>query len=168
MKKLITLLAFLTACSLNIQAQELSEKEYREQYRRTLDSIRVLTNEADSICGAIRSAWSEGIHDNTYKGEKVKDFSEAVYLAQLALWAQRTSIGLQNTTNKIYIKKLNRYPSSMKQAFDEILELGIKADELCRMADSPEGSYNSYSNGSRDLYNEIRKKLYELEMRYTD
>lgn len=168
MKKLLILLAFIMACNVNIQAQELSEKEYREQYRQTLDSIRVFVTKADIYCSGICNAWNEGIHNNTYKGKKVKDFNEAVTLAQtdmVSLWVKLIS---KSVKIQKYIKQLNKYPESMQPAFDEILELGIKSDELCRMALEPDGSYNSYSSKSKDLYNEIRKKLYELEMRYTD
>lgn len=119
----------------------------------------------------LTNIWHDAIYKDTYKGKRCDDWNEAVnsYLAERNesyFYSTVYKAGVADI--KVQIKALNKFPPSLEKAFDELLDLGILIDEFYMKVDSPDGSYNLVSEQTRDLYTRIKRKLYELEMRYTD
>lgn len=164
--------------SLDIQDKNkvLTEQEFRDLYSEVLSDIDFFVYRTELYCSKIRDIWYSAIHNDnyTYNGNKVKDFNEALSL----YFNERYSDDYERTRYKLYmsdasaikstIKSMNKFPSQCEAAFNELIQLGIMVEEFSDYAISPSGSYNSYSEESKSLYKQIRRKLYELEMKYTD
>lgn len=164
--------------SLDIQDKNkvLTEQEFRDLYSEVLSDIDFFVNRTELYCSKIRDIWYSAIHNDnyTYNGNKVKDFNEALSL----YFNERYSDDYEWTKYKLYrsdasaikstIKSMNKFPTQCEAAFNELIQLGIMVEEFSDYAISPSGSYNSYSEESKSLYKQIRRKLYELEMKYTD
>lgn len=164
--------------SLDIQDKNkvLTEQEFRDLYSEVLSDIDLFVNRTESYCSTISDIWYSAIHNDnyTYNGNKVKDFNEALSL----YFIERYSDDYEWTKYKLYvsdasaikstIKSMNKFPTQCEVAFNELIQLGIMVDEFSDYAISPSGSYKSYSEDSKSLYKQIRRKLYELEMKYTD
>lgn len=164
--------------SLDIQDKNkvLTEQEFRDLYSEVLSDIDFFVYRTELYCSKIRDIWYSAIHNDnyTYNGNKVKDFNEALSL----YFNERYSDDYERTRYKLYmsdasaikstIKSMNKFPSQCEAAFNELIQLGIMVEEFSDYAISPSGSYNSYSEESKSLYKQIRRKLYELEMKCTD
>ena len=100
----------------------------------------------------------------------MEDFNEALskYFEDRRATSDYWRYLSQQEIIKSEIKSLNKYPKDLEIAFNEMLDLGIMIDEFFNAVIDPDGSYNSYTAYTRDLEQKIRRKLYELEMRYTD
>ena len=151
----------------------LTEKEFRIEYRNVLKQIELFTYKSNKYCSNIRDIWHSAIFDDYYKynGKTVKDFNEALSLYdadRLKNEDYRNYIIFSADKIKNTIKAINQYPPQYENAFNELLQLGILAEELYDCATTPTGSYNSYSTTTTELYKQIKRKLYELEMKYTD
>lgn len=164
--------------SLDIQDKNkvLTEQEFRDLYSEVLSDIDLFVNRTESYCSTISDIWYSAIHNDnyTYNGNKVKDFNEALSL----YFIERYSDDYEWTKYKLYvsdastikstIKSMNKFPTQCEVAFNELIQLGIMVDEFSDYAISPSGSYKSYSEDYKSIYKQIRRKLYELEMKYTD
>lgn len=62
--------------------------------------------------------------------------------------------------------QLNDYPSSCKDAYNELVSIYADADELFRFADEPRGSLSTYSTKTTDLYQKIEKSLKEFKIKH--
>lgn len=164
--------------SLDIQDKNkvLTEQEFRDLYSEVLSDIDLFVNRTESYCSTISDIWYSAIHNDnyTYNGNKVKDFNEALSLyfkerySDDYEWTRYKSYRSDASAIKSTIKSMNKFPTQYEVAFNELIQLGIMVDEFSDYAISPSGSYNSYSEESKSLYKQIRRKLYELEMKYTD
>lgn len=155
-----------------IEKRILTEEEFRAEYRKILLDLELFSLKSDMYCCKICDIWNGAIYDDNYKynGKYVKDFNEAIELYQLDRLKEDTYYEYKKYSEEIKkaIKSINKHPQQCQIAFDELLQLGILADELYNYAISPSGSYKSYSTETKELYKQIRRKLYELEMKYTD
>lgn len=143
---------------------------YKANYLKVLEDIRYFVSRSVGYRDDITNVWHEAIHDGKYKGKWVKDFDTALskHFAERResrLYQSYLSMGGEV---KGWIKSLNKYPPHLEQAFEGMLELGMMVDEFYECVVSPDGSYKSYSESTRELYSKIKRQLYELEMRYTD
>ncbi len=155
-----------------------TEAQYKDRYKSALDFISAVARLSKSYIIEIRSVWigaiKETVNNNkyVYHGKRCKDFNEAI-AAYFEEWRNLDFGSLEDYEElpgrvKEQIKSLNKYPYSLRDAFEGILELGMMVDELCSYTIHPTGSYESYYQTTDDLILNIDRKLYELEMRYTD
>lgn len=155
-----------------------TEAQYRDRYKSALDLISNVAKLSQYYIADIRSIWIDVIEETVYNnkyvyhGKKCKDFNEAlsVYFEE---WRNSDYGSLEDYEKlpdriKEQIKSLNQYPYSLRDAFEGILELGMMINELCSYVIRPTGSYESYYKTTDELIFTINRKLYELEIRYTD
>lgn len=189
MKRLFLFAALVVCMAGTLHAQEAkddsveplqieTETQYRDRYKSALDLISNVVKLSQYYIADIRSVWIDVIEETVYNnkyvyhGKKCKDFNEAlsVYFEE---WRNSDYGSLEDYEKlldrlKDRIKSLRNYPQSLRDAFEGILELGMMIDELCSCVINPNGSYNNYSKTTDELILTINRKLYELEIRYTD
>lgn len=180
MKKIILILVSLYCTLHNISATEkidtldvpieITDSTYKAQYKNVIDDLSSFVSQTSIYRGEITNAWHDGIYKKKYNGKYVKDFNEALskYYDDRRATSDYWRYLRQQGIIKSEIKSLNKYPKDLEIAFNEMLNLGIMIDEYFNAVIDPDGSYNSYTAYTRDLEQKIRRKLYELEMRYTD
>lgn len=180
MKKIILFICSICCTMYNISATEkadtvkvsveISDSTYRAQYKNVIYDLSSFVSQTSIYRGEITNAWHDGIYNKKYNGKYVKDFNEALskYYEDRRATTSYWRYLRQQEVVKSEIKSLNKYPKSLEIAFNEILDLGIMIDEYFNAVIDPDGSYNSYTAYTRDLEQKIKRKLYELEMRYTD
>lgn len=169
MKRSIAFIILAMTCIVT-NAQEMTDSLYRAQYKFALSQISPIASQIAGYRDELENVWHEAIYENTYKGEPCDDFNKAVnsYLAERneSFFYFVYLVGVEDV--KKQIKKLNNYPPSYEKAFDELIDLGIMIDEFHKKVANPDGSYNEFCDETKDIYTRINRKLYELEMRYTD
>lgn len=149
---------------------EITDSTYKARYKNVIDDLTLFVSQTSIYRGEISNAWHNGIYEKKYNGKNVKDFNEALskYFEDRRATSDYWRYLSQQKIIKSEIKSLNKYPKDLEIAFNEMLDLGIMIDEFFNAVIDPGGSYNSYTAYTRDLEQKIRRKLYELEMRYTD
>ena len=169
MRKLVVLIISLSSFAIST-AQEMTDSLYRAQYKYILTKISDIVSQTATYRNELDNVWNEAIYNHTYNGKRCDDFNEAVssYLTERNLSFEYALYSIEVDKIKDQIKKLNKYTPSQKEAFDELIDLGIMVNEFHIKVDSPSGSYKDYSNETTDIYTEINRKLYELEIRYTN
>ncbi len=143
---------------------------YKANYLKVLGDIEYFVSRSASYRDEITNVWHEAIYNGKYKGKWVKDFDTALskhFAERRESWLYQSYLSMGGEV-KGWIKSLNKYPPHLEDAFEGMLELGIMVDEFFGAVVSPDGSYNSYSESTRNLYSKIKRQMYELEMRYTD
>ena len=100
--------------------------------------------------------------------EKEADLSEAIALHYCDTWRTDTYKRLKQKKDSIeaIMPQLNDYPSSCKDAYNELVSIYADADELFRFADEPRGSLSTYSTKTTDLYQKIEKSLKEFKIKH--
>lgn len=189
MKRLLLSAALVVCMAGTLHAQETkddsveplqveTEAQYRDRYKSALDLISNVVKLSQYYIADIKSMWidviEETVYNNTYayRDRECKDFSEALN-TYLEDWRDSDLVAFRDYEKlparlKDRIKSLRNYPQSLRDAFEGILELGMMINELCSYVIRPTGSYESYYKTTDELILTINRKLYELEIRYTD
>ena len=147
-----------------------SAEDYNRNYKLSLLEIEMGTLQAMLFIGDACSAWSDAIYNNEYKGRYVKDFHDALSLYRKDREYDKYWDEFVNSKEKIKprIKSLNQYsPYFNKEAFEGLVKVSALYNEYYDYALSPSGSYNDYSEKTKELEKSIKRLLYELEVRYT-
>lgn len=112
--------------------------------------------------------WRKVIYDHEYNGEYCTDFNEALAKHQEFIITTDTYKRLKQKKDSIeaIMPQLNDYPSSCKDAYNELVSIYADADELFRFADEPRGSLSTYSTKTTDLYQKIEKSLKEFKIKH--
>lgn len=173
-KSTVSSIVLMIACLGSVKAQnaiEMTDSLYRAKYEYALSQITPMVSQIAMYRDELTNIWHNAIIEGTYKGERCDDWNKAVnsYLTERNesyFYSKIYKAGIADI--KTQIKALNKYPAHLEKAFNELLDLGILIDEFYMKVDNPDGSYNLLSEETRDLYTRIKRKLYELEMRYTD
>ena len=112
--------------------------------------------------------WRKVIYDHEYNGEYCTDFNEALAKHQEFIITTDTYKRLKQKKDSIeaIMPQLNDYPSSCKDAYNELVSIYADTDELFRFADEPRGSLSTYSTKTTDLYQKIEKSLKEFKIKH--
>ena len=110
----------------------------------------------------------KSIYDHEYNGEYCTDFNEALAKHQEFIITTDTYKRLKQKRDSIeaIMPQLNDYPSSCKDAYNELVSIYADTDELFRFADEPRGSLSTYSTKTTDLYQKIEKSLKEFKIKH--
>ena len=100
--------------------------------------------------------------------EYCTDFNEALAKHQEFIITTDTYKRLKQKRDSIeaIMPQLNDYPSSCKDAYNELVSIYADTDELFRFADEPRGSLSTYSTKTTDLYQKIEKSLKEFKIKH--
>lgn len=161
MKKLliICIVALLSSCN---------NGKYQETLDKTIDYMDKITNTSAAISGTYIEVWRTAIYDNLYQESYCSDFNEA--LAKHKTFIQGTEsykelINRKKTADSLMVV-LRNYPSSYKEAFDEIVSIYADVDEVYKNAMSPDGSLSSFSEKATKNYDNTTKRIKAFKIKY--
>lgn len=145
-----------------------SEKEYIAKLSNTASMIEKEADLSEAIALHYCDTWRKVIYDHEYNGEYCTDFNEALAKHQEFIITTDTYKRLKQKRDSIeaIMPQLNDYPSSCKDAYNELVSIYADADELFRFADDPRGSLSTYSTKTTDLYQKIEKSLKEFKIKH--
>ena len=137
-----------------------SEKEYIAKLSNTASMIEKEADLSEAIALHYCDTWRKVIYDH--------DFNEALAKHQEFIITTDTYKRLKQKKDSIeaIMPQLNDYPSSCKDAYNELVSIYADADELFRFADEPRGSLSTYSTKTTDLYQKIEKSLKEFKIKH--
>lgn len=143
-----------------------SEKEYIAKLSNTASMIEKEADLSEAITLHYCDTWRKVIYDHEYNGEYCTDFNEALAKHQEFIITTDTYKRLKQKRDSIeaIMPQLNDYPSSCKDAYNELVSIYADTDELFRFADEPRGSLSTYSTKTTDLYQKIEKSLKEFKI----
>ena len=145
-----------------------SEKEYIAKLSNTASMIEKEADLSEAIALHYCDTWRKVIYDHEYNGEYCTDFNEALAKHQEFIITTDTYKRLKQKRDSIeaIMPQLNDYPSSCKDAYNELVSIYADTDELFRFADEPRGSLSTYSTKTTDLYQKIEKSLKEFKIKH--
>lgn len=151
-----------------------SESEYKKEYGQVLEEISAVMEDAGYYRDEVTDVWNTAIYDDCYKkygkNKYCSDFNDALgwYYTDRAedINFKGFKITAYLLTDKV--KELNDYPSKLKEAYDELVNLVAMVNKFCENVFDPKGSLDSYSSSTYQMYQDITQYIDKLEIKYTE
>lgn len=155
-------------CVIALLLLSCNNKKYQATLDETIDRMDQITNTSVAISSTYIKVWRTAIYDNEYEGEYCSDFNEALAKHMEFIQGSETYKNLvnrKNTADSLMIV-LRDYPSSYKEAFDEIVSIYADVDEVYKNAMSPDGSLSSFSEKAMRNYDSTTKRIKAFKIKY--
>lgn len=159
---LIATTFLLTSCG--------KENTFDENLRKAWKSVRQTLVHSGETCDDIYRTWHTAIYDHkTPSGEYCSDFNDA-------LDEMYESLKKSGKIDSIYFYKnemientslLTPPPTSRKECYDDFLEIVDVVSAISRMATDPSGTFNSYSEESKERVETIAKLIDQFKIKYS-
>lgn len=145
-----------------------SKKEYQKNLEDTVELMEEAVSVSTVISGTYIDVWRTAIFDNKYNGKFCSDFNEALADHMSKVIETDSFKGLTMKMDKIdsLVVVLRDYPSSYKDAFDEVASIYADVDAIYQMAKNPEGSLNTYSDKVMKSYDNTNKRIKTFKIKY--
>lgn len=147
-----------------------NKKEYNKKITKCVELMTSINSVSGIIANDYSDVWKTTIYDNKYDGKYCSDFNEAIYKRSEVI--KELNIYKDNFAKldslSTLIKELKDYPSSYKEAYDNIVSIYTDVDQLAGYAASPSGSLSTYSKSTTELFISISKKLKEFNIKYIE
>lgn len=161
MKKMLTICIIVLLSSCN-------NGKYQETLDKTIDYMEKITGSSAAISSTYIDTWRAAIFDHEYNGGYCSDFNEA--LAKHKVFILSSDVFKELTIEKAkadsLINELRDYPSSYKEAFDEIISIYTDVDAMYESAKDPDGSLSSYSDKAMRSYENTSKRIKAFKIKY--
>ena len=155
----------------NAEVQEI--KEYN-QYVECLNSVysNALSgaSTAEDVCVLVLNVWQDAIYDDSSDETSkyvsgASDFNEALerVYADEEIKDKLSSISDYQEYLDNDMNNLQSAPSELEKAYDAAVEVSTTFKSLAKMAESPSGSYNSFSSDEKDNVNAFISAYNTLE-----
>jgi hypothetical protein len=147
-----------------------NEKKYLKNLKEV---VTLITDDAilsESITSLFETVWNKAVFDkykydyrSPYWG---KEFNEALSIAMSDSSTVESVKVLNNKTTDIELKmkELNNPPSRFKTIYQNLIELYAATKEYSKLANSPEGSLESFRIKRNDLSSIISNNLEKLKI----
>ncbi len=159
---------FLFACIAALLISCNGKKEYQKNLEDTIGLMEEAVNTSTAISGTYVEVWRTAIFDNEYNGKYCSDFNEALADHMLKVLKTDSFKELTMKMDKIdsLIVVLRDYPSSYKDAFDEVASIYSDVDAIYQMAKDPDGSLTTYSDKVMKSYDNTSKRIKTFKIKY--
>ena len=164
------ILSLLTACG--------NSKETFNKYISDLESLRLFSlsgaSDAETLSKYAAEVWYSAIKGeyNIYSGGTYEDFNVALakFYADDNLLSPRliSNIESNQATVSDIMKRLQNPPKDLDKCYDTAMELYSCYNSLTKLAISPSGNYNSYTENRRDYIDNFLKYYELLEIQIPD
>lgn len=149
-----------------------NKQSYKVDLAKSLEGMYKASATAEEACILTLQVWEDAIWGNTDNKdtkeyiEEWGDFDAALANLYKSKKYQKyvKEIEENNTTVEEHIGKLSDPPKGYEKVYDEIVELYPMYQEFVKMAISPQGSYNSYSEDYQRLDKGIVEKISKIEV----
>lgn len=141
---------------------------YQKNIDDTIECMEKITGGSAAISSTYIDTWRTAIYDHEYNGEYCSDFNEALAKHKVFILS---SYAFKELTIKMakadsLINELRDYPSSYKEAFDEIVSIYTDVDAMYESAKDPDGSLSSYSDKVMSSYENTSKRIKAFKIKY--
>lgn len=146
-----------------------SNKKYQENLDEAIKYMEKITGASAAISNSYIDTWRTAIYDHEYNGEYCSDFNEAIAKHRVFILSSDTFKELIVNMAKAdsLINELRDYPSSYKEAFDEIVSIYADVDAMYESAKQPDGSLSSYSEKTMHSYDNTSKRIKAFKIKYS-
>lgn len=155
----------------NAEVQEIKEYNQYVGYLNSVYSEALAgASEAEDVCVLVVNVWQDAIFDDSSDETSkyvsgVSDFNEALerVYADEDIKEKLSSIKDYEGYLETNFKNLQSVPSELEKAYDAAVQVNTAFKALAQMAESPTGSYNSYSADEKEKVNAFMSAYSTLE-----
>ena len=143
-------------------------QKYQKNIDDAIECMEKITGGSAAISSTYIDTWRTAIYDHEYNGEYCSDFNEALAKHKVFILSSDAfkELTIKMAKTDSLINELRDYPSSYKEAFDEIVSIYTDVDAMYESAKDPEGSLSSYSDKVMSSYENTSKRIKAFKIKY--
>lgn len=145
-----------------------SKAEYMKKVNGVSGEMSDIVELSSQTRDRIVEVWNDAIDNNQYDGEYVDDFNTALQNEMSQGQASQLISQLQGYKSQLDadMKELRNYPSSCKDAYNDLVEAYGEVCKLYNDATNPSGSLMTYSESSLTDYQNADKAIQQFNVKY--
>lgn len=166
----IVTLVIIFGCFLGYQ--KYAEAQYENKMKEAVTKTLEQSAKCESMINTFSSVWHDTIFENDYfwptiNGQKPTDFNSAIRLQVAEFKGNGQYEEIKNGKIKVdkMMSELKNPPKKYLAEYNLIVEMYTTYCEYESLAESPQGSLQTFNNNASDLSSQIVKKINEFKVR---